>query len=91
MMDDLYPERFCAFVDILGFRGLIARLGRDTSAVETLRKALNAVHNPKIPGVASPWAVDYRTQSISDAVAISTQATPEGLMVLFGSLNQANL
>jgi hypothetical protein len=89
MTDDLYPERFCAFIDILGFRELVARLGKDSGAVETLRKVLEAVHNPKIPGVApSPWDVDYRTQSISDAVAISTRPTPEGLMLLFGALNQ---
>jgi hypothetical protein len=88
MADDIYPERFCAFIDILGFRGLVARLGKDAGAVESLRKVLREVHKPKIPGLADPASVDYRTQSISDAVAISTVPTPEGLMMLIGSLNQ---
>jgi hypothetical protein len=86
MADNIYPERFCAFVDILGFRGLVARLGKDVGTVESLRDILNEVHNPKIPGVASPSSVDYRTQSISDAVAISTEATPEGLLMMFSVL-----
>jgi hypothetical protein len=88
MPRDIYPERFCAFIDILGFRALVAWLGKDTGAVESLREILKEVHNPKIPGLADPASVGYRTQSISDAVAISTIPTPEGLLMLFGSLNQ---
>jgi hypothetical protein len=72
----------------LGFRALVARLGKDTGAVESLREILKEVHKPKLPGVADPASVGYRTQSISDAVAISTDPTPEGLLMLFGSLNQ---
>jgi hypothetical protein len=86
--DDIYPERLCAFIDKLGFRGLVARLGWDAGAVESLRKVLREVHKPIIPGLVDPASVDYRTQSISDAVAISTVPTPDGLMMLFGSLNQ---
>jgi hypothetical protein len=67
MADDIYPDRFCAFVDILGFRGLVARLGKDTGAVGSLRDILKEVHNPKISGLAPASSVDYRTQSISDA------------------------
>jgi hypothetical protein len=88
MTDGIYPERLCAFIDILGFRGLVARLGKDSGAVESLRTVLREVHKPKIPGLADPASVDYRTQSISDAVAISTEPTPQGLMMLIGSLNQ---
>lgn len=86
MADDIYPERFCAFVDILGFRGLVARLGKDTGAVESLRDILKEVHNPKISGLAPASSVIYRTQSISDAVAISAEPTPEGLLMIFGVL-----
>jgi hypothetical protein len=86
MADDIYPERFCAFIDILGFRDLVARLEKDAGAVEALRDSLKEVHNPKIAGFADPKLVDYRTQSISDAVAISTTSTPEGLLMIFGSL-----
>jgi hypothetical protein len=86
MADDIYPERFCAFIDILGFRDLVVRLEKDSGAVEALRDSLKEVHNPKIAGLADPSRVDYRTQSISDAVAISTTATPEGLLMIFGSL-----
>jgi hypothetical protein len=87
MSDDIYSERFCAYIDILGFRGLVARLGKDAGTVESLQKVLREVHKPKIPGLAGPESVDYRTQSISDAVAISTLPTPAGLMMLIGSLN----
>jgi hypothetical protein len=88
MDHDKYPERFCAFIDILGFRELVARLGNDSGAVEALRNVLSEVHNPKLPGLADPMFVDYRTQSISDAVALSTLPIAEGLLMLFGSLNQ---
>src|SRR5689334_467657 len=80
----IYQDRYCAFVDILGFRQLIEQLGADTTSFEVLHKLLNRVHGtqPRI-GVDES---DFRAQSISDAVAISTTVTPVGLDLLFASI-----
>jgi hypothetical protein len=81
-----YPERFCAFIDILGFRGYVASLGKDTSKVVALKNTLQMVHKPLHPGISDLRDVDYRTQSISDAVAISVLPTVTGLIELFSTL-----
>jgi hypothetical protein len=90
-MAEEYSERYCAFVDILGFRQLIARLGNDSSKVDTLAHILSKVHKPLHPGFADLKAIDYRTQSISDAVAISVVPTLHGLSELFTSLQELAL
>jgi hypothetical protein len=73
-----YDDRFCAFVDILGFRQLIESLAKDPEAVGALRDVLRRVHSP-----ASPSAREVvRAQSISDAVALSAAVTAEGLYAM---------
>ena len=74
-----YPEKLCAFVDILGFRNIVAGIGGDRPKLATLINALQRVHKPLIPGLSDLRDVAYRTQSISDAVAISVLPTLEGL------------
>lgn len=77
-----YIDRYCAFIDILGFRGLVKDLGADGSRFETLRTLLTKIHSPVNPATKS-WHIDFRAQSISDAVAISTLANDTGLIHLF--------
>jgi len=88
---DLYPERICAFVDILGFRDYVAGLGNSASKVFVLIQALQRVHKPLFPGVSDLRDIQYRTQSISDAVAISVVPTVEGLIELFSVLQELSL
>jgi hypothetical protein len=82
--DARYEDRYCAFVDILGFRQLIDGLTRDAGQFDALKNLLARVHGA---GVSSGRnASDFRAQSISDAVAISTLPTEQGLADVFESL-----
>jgi hypothetical protein len=85
----LYPERYVAFVDILGWRQLISKLNGDSDEeVIALRSALARIHDPAY----SPQdGGDVRAQSISDAVAVSTEVSAIGLLRLFESLSLLSL
>ena len=84
-----YQDRYCAFVDILGFRQLIHQLGNDTASFEILHNLLKRIHGTQSDTDASDS--DFRAQSISDAVAISTAINAIGLDQLFGSLQRLSL
>ncbi len=91
-MDENYGERYCAYLDVLGFRGLIADLGRGAISVVEMRELLTIVHEPSGTD-HEHWRTKFRSQSISDAVAISTAVSRHGLVeilrapeVLTGSL-----
>jgi hypothetical protein len=77
-----YVDRYCAFIDILGFQRLIAGLKGTDEQFLVLREALKKIHAPFGQPTVS-WNIDFRAQSISDAVAISTLATDGGLVQLF--------
>jgi hypothetical protein len=72
-----YSERYCAFIDILGFSGLIRDLEHGKVSVEEIYKVLSAFHTPSNP--ARPQDADLRYQSISDAVALSAAPNAAGL------------
>lgn len=79
-----YEERYCAFVDILGFSQLVSRLD-----MEQIRRLLQIIHNPPTVGlVRNPELGDVRAQSISDAVCISAACHAYGLMHLFFVLEE---
>jgi hypothetical protein len=71
-----YTERYCAFIDILGFSGLINDLDRGKVSVDEIHRVLSAVHAR--PNAARPQDADLRSQSISDAVALSAAPTAAG-------------
>jgi hypothetical protein len=80
-----YQNRYCAFVDILAFRQLVAEQG-----VDDLHRILATLHSPFSMGGElvsdDDLRQDFHAQSISDAVAVSVLPTPTGLRVLFQSL-----
>jgi hypothetical protein len=82
--ESAYQERYCAYVDIIGFRGLINGLREAPSNFETLRSLLQKVHSR--PRNTRPSDPEVRAQSISDAVALSTEVHPRGLELLFDAL-----
>ena len=82
---DEYSVRYCAFVDILGFTGVIADLKHGIINHRQLRDILARVHRPSIPPFKERSG-DLRTQSISDAVCISATATKEGLASILSDL-----
>jgi hypothetical protein len=79
-----YQERYCAFVDILGFSTLVERLSNGTTSFEALRDLLRIIHEPPTAErITSFEGGDFHAQSISDAVCISTNITEAGLNHLF--------
>jgi hypothetical protein len=75
-VDASYSERYCAFIDILGFSGLIDDLDHEKISVAEIHRVLSAVHAR--PTTARPQEADLRSQSISDAVALSAAPNAAG-------------
>jgi hypothetical protein len=75
MADVHYTERYCAFIDILGFRGLIedAEKGKPSE----IYKVLSAVHTRR--QAIRQQEADLKSQSISDGVALSAAKHAAGL------------
>lgn len=74
-----YEHRYCAFVDILGFQNLVAKLEREETPLHALHALLAKVQNPDVVYNDTLKDTDFRAQSISDAVCISTRRSPSGL------------
>jgi hypothetical protein len=80
MVEAAYTERYCAYIDILGFSSLINELDRGNVEVAEIYRVLASVHARTSSG--RPEVADLRSQSISDAVALSAAANGEGLEAL---------
>jgi hypothetical protein len=78
-----YHERFCAFVDILGFSGLIDKLAMGATEFEEVRGLLRTVHTRSGMRHDGFRDSDFRAQSISDAVCISAKCNNDGLAHIF--------
>src|SRR5882762_8764112 len=70
-----YSERYCAFIDILGFSGLIRDLDAEKVSVDEIYRVLTAVQSPQ--KTVRPEA-DLRHQSISDAITLSAAPNAAG-------------
>ena len=94
MANEIYQDRYCAFVDILGFKELISDLDKGRITFEQIRELLRFAHEPHhdplYPGFGFHGA-DVRHQSISDAVCISALPSPAGLMHVFNALQTLSL
>jgi hypothetical protein len=78
-MSSKYPIRYVAFIDILGFRNLISRLDKDETLLEEVCKLLSEVHHPREALNDLFKGSDFKSATISDAVALSAAPTPAGL------------
>lgn len=84
-----YSERYCAYVDILGFAELIDRLSLGETPFHALRTLLRTIHETPARDLQDDFTdSDFRAQSISDAVAISTAPNENGLLHLFYTLEE---
>lgn len=83
-----FEERYCAFVDILGFRQLIDRLDRNQIKFQLVRKLLRTIQGPSQDRPYLFDRADFRAQSISDAIALSAKPKIEGLWQLLYSLDK---
>jgi hypothetical protein len=86
MTDATYEERYCAYIDILGFADLMADLRRGKVTFAAIRNVLRRVHKPYDPEIIDFEHCDFRAQSISDAVALSTKCTIAGLSMLCAAI-----
>lgn len=82
MTQPLYEERYCAFIDILGFSNLVRSIGNDTLQLNAVQKLLKTIHSPDAGFLYDRAEAGIRAQSISDAVAISANLNREGLFML---------
>jgi hypothetical protein len=93
MSESHYEQRYCAFVDILGFSQLVKEVARGSVEFDFICDLVERMHNPpKLEAGLLTYALtDFRAQSISDAVAISTKAEPQGFMQIADSLSQLTI
>ena len=77
MTDINYTDRYCAFIDILGFRGLINDAEKGNVSPNEIHRVLSAVHTRK--QAIRQQEADLKSQSISDAVTLSSAANAAGL------------
>jgi len=86
-----YEDRYCAYVDILAFKALVAELRAVPSRLETIRTLLKKIRDPYDERYIGFGDTDLRVQSISDAVAFSVRPTPQGFSVLCAALRELSL
>lgn len=82
-----YQQRYCAYIDILGFKELVNRLAAGGTPFEFLKELLSKLHNPwnNLGGMRTD--ADFRVQSMSDAVVISTTPTAWGLVKILHAIS----
>jgi hypothetical protein len=84
-----YEQRYCAFLDILGFSDMLRTIHQGVP-YQKIRFLLQTIHLKtnwsKPPSNEEVTETDFRAQSISDAVAISTKATGRGLLQIFDAI-----
>jgi hypothetical protein len=83
-----YEQRYCAFIDILGFAELIDNLTQGQTSFQSLQELLTRVHNAPPATAGTDERADFRAQSISDAVAISAAANVKGIASIIHSINR---
>jgi hypothetical protein len=93
--DPTYEERYCAFVDIQGFKTLVDAVESGKLPFGDLRELLRFVQSA---GETRPYApqigyhsADLRYQSISDAICLSSAVRPAGLLHLFFAIQHLSM
>jgi len=84
-----YELRYCAFLDILGFTDLIGDIARGHIEFEVVRELLRKIHQPSKYDTAG--TADFRATTISDAIALSTSFSANGLAVIVDLVSSLTL
>lgn len=85
-----YEERYVAFIDILGFREMVARMARAPKFYEEMLSALGVMRQT-LPPRNDKAATGLRVQTFSDSIVLSVAPTPDGLWhLLFVAHDLAN-
>lgn len=79
-----YEQRYCAFLDILGFTNLIGEVGKGDIGFEVVRDLLRNIHEPSKYDTAG--TADFRAITISDAIALSSSFSANGLAVIIDTI-----
>jgi hypothetical protein len=87
-MSEQYEQRYCAYIDILGFRHLVEQIRSGTIAFETIRDLLRRIQQPDNPYYQSIVQEDFHAQSISDAVVLSSRYSATGLAMLLDTIER---
>jgi hypothetical protein len=90
-MSDQIEDRYCAFIDILGFKELVSGIRNGDVNFETIKGLLKQIHQPHDPTFVGTGDTDFQVQSISDAVVLSTRYTVTGLAILFDTIERLSL
>jgi hypothetical protein len=83
--DALYVERYCAFIDILGFREMIVQLDQGGATAASVIELMQTIRAPV------DTSADIRVESISDAVAISSGTDPRALQTLLDMIEKLTI
>ena len=87
MSEDKYNERYCAYIDILGFSEIIASLDRGGHSAEQIRELFKLMtKRPPHEHIPGQEIADLRIQSISDAICISASLSTAGLTHLLTAI-----
>jgi hypothetical protein len=84
-----YEQRYCAFLDILGFSDLIADIGRGRVEYHVVRELLRKIHQPSKYDTAG--TADFRATTISDAICFSSSFSANGLAVIVDLISSLTL
>jgi hypothetical protein len=79
--EERYEERYCAFIDVLGFRSLVVGLRATVERFELVKRALAKVYQPVTEAAKYPNGA-FKAQSISDAVAMSAPVGDQKMLGL---------
>lgn len=77
-----YREKYVAFVDLLGFRAVVKKVGADVMERHRVVEALKAVRET----ISENPAIDLRFTYFSDCIVISAALTPHALWEIFQSI-----
>jgi hypothetical protein len=82
-----YTERYVAFIDILGFKGLIRRSMDSEQMVKALAESLNSMGKRETKYVGE----DLRALNFSDTILMSEKVTAQGLSCLLFEIQELAL
>jgi hypothetical protein len=85
--EQIYSDRYVAFVDILGFSSIVRNSVNSPRQAAELARTLERLANRTTPSIFDQGdGDDFRGQSFSDCIVLSANATPKGLLHLLQTL-----
>lgn len=90
--ENVYSERYVAFIDILGFSGHVRQSEHSRSEAEKLVQIMDRISkhwsDKNLQHTHNVMGNDFKSQSFSDCTVLSEAATPTGLHYLLFTVTQ---